>query len=227
MSSGGGTGTREEAAAQAVVVSCTPGETPVILGADLRPGQHLAVLGADGHGKREVEIEAIRHCRLFCDEWEQASAGGELAFPVAAGGVRRSDVTELGQVLRGSAPGAPRPAEVTLFDSTGLAIQDLGIVSAVYRAWKAGGIEAPSVEVRAVSSSSAMDARRLRSSAGGPARARPGRGPDPDRQVRYLPRPRPGADRAQSRRASGRRRRRRADDRGPARRRRCRRRPAR
>ena len=98
-------GSRDEAAAQPVVVTCTPGETPVILGADLRPGQHLAVLGADGHGKREVQTEAIRHCRLFCDEWEQASAGGELAAQVAAGGVRRSDVTEIGAVLRGGAPG--------------------------------------------------------------------------------------------------------------------------
>ena len=124
-------GSREEAVGQPVVVTCTPGETPVILGCDLRPGQHLAVLGADGHGKREVQTEAIRHCRLFCDEWEQASAGGELAAPVAAGGVRRSDVTEIGAVLRGSAPGRLDPAEVTLFDSTGLAIQDLGIVSAV------------------------------------------------------------------------------------------------
>ncbi len=138
-------GIREEAAAQPVVVTCTPGETPVILGGDLRPGQHLAVLGADGHGKREVQTEAIRHCRLFCDEWEQASAGGELAAQVAAGGVRRSDVTEIGAVLSGGAPGRLDPFEVTLFDSTGLAIQDLGIVTAVYGAWRAGRVEAPAV----------------------------------------------------------------------------------
>ncbi len=117
----------------------------MILGGDPEPGQHLAVLGADGHGKREVETEAIRHCRLFCDEWEQASAGGELAGPVAAGGVRRSDVTQLGDVLRGTAPGRLDSAEVTLFDSTGLAIQDLGIVGAVYEAWREGRIEAPTV----------------------------------------------------------------------------------
>jgi alanine dehydrogenase len=136
-------GSREEAVAQPVVVSCTPGEVPVIRGSDLRPGQHLAVLGADGHGKREVETDAIRHCRLFCDEWEQASAGGELAGPVAAGGVRRIDVTELGQVLRGAATGRLDSAEVTLFDSTGLAIQDLGIVGAVLEAWRRGEVEAP------------------------------------------------------------------------------------
>ena len=140
-------GSREEAVGQVVVVTCTPGDTPVILGSDLQPGQHLAVLGADGHGKREVQTEAIRHCRLFCDEWEQASAGGELATAVAAGGVRRSDVTVIGDVLRGTAPGRLDATEVTLFDSTGLAIQDLGIVSAVFDAWKEGRIEAPTVDL--------------------------------------------------------------------------------
>jgi ornithine cyclodeaminase/alanine dehydrogenase-like protein (mu-crystallin family) len=140
-------GSREEAVDQPVVVTCTPGDVPVVRGSDLRPGQHLAVLGADGHGKREVSTDAIRHCHLFCDEWEQASAGGELAGPVAAGGVRRSDVTELGQVLLGNATGRLENAEVTLFDSTGLAIQDLGIVGAVYGAWQTGKIDAPSVDV--------------------------------------------------------------------------------
>jgi len=140
-------GEREEAAAQDVVVTCTPGEEPVILTADIRPGQHLAVLGADRHGKAEVEQEALRHCRLFCDEWEQASAGGELAASVAAGGVRRIDVTEIGAVIEGTAPGRDSADEITLFDSTGLAIQDLGIVSAVYEAWKGGRIEAPEVDL--------------------------------------------------------------------------------
>ncbi len=101
-------GSREEAVAQPVVVTCTPGEAPVILGSDLRPGQHLAVLGADGHGKREVETEAIRHCRLFCDEWEQASAGGELA---AAGRGGRGEAQRRDRDRRRAArhrAGAPR-----------------------------------------------------------------------------------------------------------------------
>jgi alanine dehydrogenase len=140
-------GEREEAAAQDVVVTCTPGDEPVIRAADIRPGQHLAVLGADRHGKAEVEQEALRHCRLFCDEWEQASAGGELAASVAAGGVRRIDVTEIGAVIAGTAPGRDSAEEATLFDSTGLAIQDLGIVSAVYEAWRHGRVEAAEVEL--------------------------------------------------------------------------------
>ena len=132
-----------EAAAADVVLTVTPGEEPVIRRDDLRPGQHLAVLGADAHGKAEVELEAIRACRLFCDEWAQASAGGELAHAVEAGAVAEGDVTQLGQVLIGAAEGRRSAEEITLFDSTGLAIQDLAIAEAVYGAWRDGRIEAP------------------------------------------------------------------------------------
>jgi alanine dehydrogenase len=139
-------GDRGEAAAQDVVVTVTPGEELVILAADLRPGQHLAVLGADAHGKQEVDLAAIERCRLFCDEWEQASTGGELGNAVGAGLITRDDVTQLADVLTG-APGRTSENEVTLFDSTGLAIQDLAIARAVYAAWADGKIEAPVVRL--------------------------------------------------------------------------------
>jgi alanine dehydrogenase len=140
-------GDRGEAAGQDVVVTVTPGEELVILESDLRPGQHIAVLGADAHGKQEVDLAAIERCRLFCDEWAQASAGGELANAVDAGLIGRDDVTQLGEVLTGSADGRSSDEEVTLFDSTGLAIQDLAIVQAVHAAWRAGRIEAPLVSL--------------------------------------------------------------------------------
>lgn len=140
-------GSREEAAGQDIVVTCTPGSEPVVFAADLRPGQHLAVLGADGHGKSEVAPDAIEPCTLFCDEWDQASAGGELAAPVTAGSVSRGDVRELGPILLGDEPGRGGPDEITLFDSTGLAIQDLGIAHEVMRALDEGRIEATGVNL--------------------------------------------------------------------------------
>jgi ornithine cyclodeaminase/alanine dehydrogenase-like protein (mu-crystallin family) len=140
-------GTREEAVVQDVVVTVTPGDEPVVLASDLRPGRHFAVLGADAHGKAEVEREALTRCRLFCDEWEQASRGGELAGPVADGAVARADVTELGAVLAGETPGRGADDEITLFDSTGLAIQDLGITLAVLDAHRSGSVDAPLVEL--------------------------------------------------------------------------------
>ncbi len=138
-------GTREEAVRQDVVVTVTPGTEPVITAADPRPGQHLAVLGADAKGKSEVVLDVLERCRLFCDEWEQASSGGELAAGVAQGVVDRDRVTQLGDVLVGRAEGRRSPDETTLFDSTGLAIQDLGIAIAVYEAWRRGEVEAQSV----------------------------------------------------------------------------------
>jgi alanine dehydrogenase len=140
-------GSREEAAAQDVVVTVTPGDRPVVHASDLRGGQHFAVLGADAHGKSEVEPAAFERLRVFCDEWEQASGGGELAAPVAAGEIGRGDVTEIGDVLTGAAEGRRSDDEITLFDSTGLAIQDLGIARAVLDAWRAGRVHASEVEL--------------------------------------------------------------------------------
>ena len=139
---GWGSGSRAEAGSQDIVATVTPGEEPVILASDLRPGQHLAVLGADAAGKSEVELEALERCELFCDEWAQASGGGELAAAVAAGRVTRGDVTEIGEVLSGRAGGRSSAEAITLFDSTGLAIQDLGIASAVLGALREGRVEA-------------------------------------------------------------------------------------
>jgi ornithine cyclodeaminase/alanine dehydrogenase-like protein (mu-crystallin family) len=135
-------GSREEAVGQDVVVTMTPGNAPVVAAGELRAGQHFAVLGADAHGKAEVELDAIRGCHLFCDEWAQARAGGELAHAVEAGAVGRGDVTQIGDVLIGSAPGRGSAEEITLFDSTGLAIQDLALAKTAYEAWRDGRLEA-------------------------------------------------------------------------------------
>ncbi len=89
----------------------------------------------------------MARCRIFCDEWEQASKGGELSGAVAAGTVARGDVTEIGDVLLGRAPGRGSAEEITLFDSTGLAIQDLGIAAAVLEEWRAERIEAQTVSL--------------------------------------------------------------------------------
>jgi alanine dehydrogenase len=144
---GGGwrAGTLEEALGCDLVSCVTPGAEPVVTAGDLRPGLHLNMLGADGPGKAEATVEAVAACTLYCDEWAQASHGGELTGAVDAGRVRRADVTDLGAVLAGDAPGRPAQDAVTLFDSTGLAIQDLAIAAAAFAAWQAGAIDAPTV----------------------------------------------------------------------------------
>jgi alanine dehydrogenase len=141
------TGSRESALRCQVVCCVTPGSEIVVDAGDLRPGLHLNMLGADAPGKAEASIGAVASCALFCDEWEQASHGGELTGAVQAGLISRKQVTELGAVLAGDAPGRPGPDSVTLFDSTGLAIQDLAIASAALAAWRAGEAQAQSVDL--------------------------------------------------------------------------------
>ena len=85
------------------------------------------MMGADGPGKAEVAIAELVRADLFCDDWEQASHGGELAAAVEAGVVTRDRVTDIGLVLTGEAEGRRSGRDITLFDSTGLAIQDLAI----------------------------------------------------------------------------------------------------
>jgi ornithine cyclodeaminase/alanine dehydrogenase-like protein (mu-crystallin family) len=140
-------GTREDALACDVVTCVTPGSEPVVGERDLHPGLHLNMLGADGPGKAEAELGAVAKAELFCDEWEQASHGGELTGAVAAGLVSRADVRELGDVLTGAAPGRSGPDAVTLFDSTGLAIQDLAICLALLGAQRAGGVSTTTVRL--------------------------------------------------------------------------------
>jgi alanine dehydrogenase len=140
-------GSREEAARCDVVCCVTPGAEPVIDVGDLRAGLHLNMLGADGPGKAEATVGAVASCTLFCDEWHQASHGGELTGAIEGGLVNRDQVTELGDVLAGEAPGRPGDAAVTLFDSTGLAIQDLAVARAAYDTWRGGGVPAQEISL--------------------------------------------------------------------------------
>ena len=115
----------EAALAADLVVTVTPGHDVVIT--KLNAGQHVSLMGADGPGKAEASGDVLVGAHLFADDWEQASHGGELAHVVEAGRVSRADVTALGDVLTGAATGRRDDSEITAFDSTGLAIQDLAI----------------------------------------------------------------------------------------------------
>lgn len=140
-------GSHADALAADVVSCVTPGAEVVVNAEDLHPGLHLNMLGADAAGKAEASIDAVSACQLFCDEWEQASHGGELTGAVRAGAVAREHVTELGAVLAGTAPGRRDGDAVTMFDSTGLAIQDLAIARAALAAWRDGRVEAETVRL--------------------------------------------------------------------------------
>jgi alanine dehydrogenase len=120
----------EEALAADLLVTMTPGHEILLPEGSLRPGQHVSLMGADGPGKTEIAVEELLRARIFADDWEQASHNGELVHAVEAGVLERDHVTELGAVLAGNAPGRGSDEEITVFDSTGLAIQDLAVALA-------------------------------------------------------------------------------------------------
>jgi alanine dehydrogenase len=136
---------REEAFSADVLVTVTPGHEVLLPEGSLRPGQHVSLMGADGPGKAEIAVEELARARVFCDDWEQASHGGELAVAVQDGLLTRERVTELGTVLAGDAPGRMNDSDVTLFDSTGLAIQDLAIALAAVES--AGELDLPTLDL--------------------------------------------------------------------------------
>jgi ornithine cyclodeaminase/alanine dehydrogenase-like protein (mu-crystallin family) len=136
---------REEALAADLVVTVTPGREVVLGAGSLRPGQHASLMGADGPGKAEIATAELGRVRVFCDDWEQASHNGDLVHGVEAGVLRRENVTELGAVLAGTAEGRGTDDEATVFDSTGLAIQDLAIALAALE--RADELDLPRVEL--------------------------------------------------------------------------------
>jgi alanine dehydrogenase len=127
---------REEALAARVVATVTPGAEILLPAGSLRPGQHVSLMGADGPGKAEIAVEELLRTRVVCDEWEQASHNGDIGRAVDAGKLRREDVAELGRVLIGEEEGRRSEEEITVFDSTGLAVQDLAVAVAVYERWR-------------------------------------------------------------------------------------------
>jgi alanine dehydrogenase len=136
---------RDEALAADVVVTVTPGREIVFPQGSLRAGQHVSLMGADGPGKAEIAVEEMARVRMFCDDWEQASHNGDLSHAVEAGAVSREDVTPLGDVLAGDAEGRRTEDEITAFDSTGLAIQDLAIALAALE--RVDELDVPRVEL--------------------------------------------------------------------------------
>jgi alanine dehydrogenase len=127
---------REEALVSDLLVTMTPGHEVLLSPGSLRPGQHVSLMGADGPGKAEIAVAELARVHVFADDWEQASHNGELVHAVEAGVLKQADVTELGAVLAGDAPGRLSDDEITAFDSTGLAIQDLAIALAALDAYE-------------------------------------------------------------------------------------------
>ena len=122
-----------------VIVTITSSPTASLLDAHVRPGTHLACMGTDTVGKQEVEPALLARATVFTDEIAQSVTIGEAQHAVAAGLIARGDVHPLGDVIIGRHPGRTSADQITLFDGTGVGLQDLAVATiAMARAQERG-----------------------------------------------------------------------------------------
>ena len=114
-----------------VIISITSSFAPSLRRAQVKPGTHLACMGTDTKGKQEVEAELVAAATLFTDEVAQSVSIGECQHAFALGLITAAAVTPLGAVINGDHPGRSREDEITLFDGTGVGLQDLAVAAAV------------------------------------------------------------------------------------------------
>lgn len=123
-----------------VCVTCTPARRAYVMAGDIAPGTFIAAVGADNRGKQEIDPTLIASATLVVDVLEQCAEIGELQHALAAGLMTRERVhAELAEVVAGRRPGRSRRDEITIFDSSGTALQDVAAAIAVYEKARAIG----------------------------------------------------------------------------------------
>lgn len=114
-----------------VIISITSSFDAILKAAQVTPGTHIACMGTDTKGKQEVEADLVAKATVFTDEVAQSATIGECQHAVAGGLISETDINEIGAVINGNHPGRTSAEEITLFDGTGVGLQDLAVASAV------------------------------------------------------------------------------------------------
>lgn len=134
-------GSLEEVSMQDILTTTTPSRSPIIKNEWIQPGTHINAIGADAEGKEELEPEILKRAKIVIDDWAQASHSGEINVPVAKGIIKKEDIiASLGEIVAGIKKGRQNDQEITVFDSTGLAIQDLFTAEMVFLKAKEKGL---------------------------------------------------------------------------------------
>jgi len=114
-----------------VVISITSTFAPTIMAEHIGAGTHIACMGTDTKGKQEVEGALLAKATVFTDEVAQSISIGEAQHAIARGLIAESDVHQIGAVINGAHPGRTSDDEITLFDGTGVGLQDLAVAASV------------------------------------------------------------------------------------------------
>jgi ornithine cyclodeaminase len=123
-----------------VIITITSSFAPTLMASHVSPGTHLACMGTDTKGKQEVEAALLASATVFTDETAQAISIGESQHAIAAGLVAPDAITPIGAVINGAHPGRTSPDEITLFDGTGVGLQDLAVSARVVETARARGL---------------------------------------------------------------------------------------
>jgi len=128
------TSTTIEAALECdIICTLTPAHTPVVKKEWVRPGTHINAVGADAEGKQELDPEILHSSRVVVDDFRQAIHAGEINVPISKGVYNKDQVyASLGEIITGQKPGRTSREQVTIFDSTGVAIEDIATAKMVY-----------------------------------------------------------------------------------------------
>jgi ornithine cyclodeaminase len=125
----------EVAAACELIVTTTPSTQPLLTAADILPGTHISAIGSDTTEKQELAADVLALADVVvADSLEQCRTRGEISRAIAAGAIDATKAIELGALLAGEATGRATDDQVTVFDSTGVAVQDIAIATAVVEA---------------------------------------------------------------------------------------------
>ena len=114
-----------------VIISITSSFDAILHDAQVTAGTHVACMGTDTKGKQEVEAALVARATVFTDEIAQSTTIGEAQHAIASGLITEAAITEIGAVINDTHPGRTSAEEVTLFDCTGVGLQDLGVAEAV------------------------------------------------------------------------------------------------
>jgi len=124
-----------------IIVTCTPSRKPILKDSWISKGQHINCIGADAPGKQELDPAILKRAKVVIDDWEQASHSGEINVPITKGTFSQKDVYgNIGDIVAGRKPGRISHDEITMFCSTGLAIQDAVTAKLAYDEAKKKGI---------------------------------------------------------------------------------------
>ncbi len=122
-----------------VIITITSSFDPILKRAQIKPGTHLACMGTDTKGKQEVEAELVAAATVFTDEVAQSTSIGEAQHAVARGLIAADAITPIGRVINGDHGGRASSDEITLFDGTGVGLQDLAVAAKVVELARAAG----------------------------------------------------------------------------------------